>query len=131
MPASYRLFVVLDRDYGPRLTELAQSGPVWIVDTPANRNAARRIWNAAVPGTFESVTTFTFGEGSSFEDVLINELPTIAEHHGLYSGNPPYTMMEVIGTEISEKIKDALARFGFDQFEPTPLGFRAIRSFAD
>ena len=41
MAEAYRVFVVLDRDYGERLLELARSGPVWIVDTPQNRAVAR------------------------------------------------------------------------------------------
>src|SRR5579864_1406303 len=30
----YRVFVVLDREYAERLSEVAAAGPVWIVDTP-------------------------------------------------------------------------------------------------
>lgn len=124
----YRVFVVVDRDYGQGLAELAQRGPVWIVDTPANRPVAAQIW-AAEPkrSHLEGVTTFKFREGSSPEDILVDELHTIDDHHGTSSANPPYTIVEVIGTGISDRIKDELGEFGFDQFEPTPQGFRAIR----
>jgi hypothetical protein len=46
MTEPYRVFVVVDREYGERLAELAQTGPVWIVDTPANRSVAQQIWAA-------------------------------------------------------------------------------------
>jgi hypothetical protein len=46
MAEAYRVFVVLDRDYGERLLELARSGPVWIVDTPQNRAVAQNLWAA-------------------------------------------------------------------------------------
>jgi len=128
MAGPYRVFVVLDRDYGQRLDELAQNGPVWIVDTPANRAVAQQIW-AAVPNRshLEGVTTFKSPEGGSSEDILINELDTIDLHHGTYSANPPYTVVEVIGAGISDKVKESFAEFGFDQFEGTPQGFRATR----
>jgi hypothetical protein len=128
MAEPYRVFVVVDREYGQRLAELAQTGPVWIVDTAANRTVAQRIW-ATDPNRshLDGVTTFKFPEGSSSEDILINELDTIDLHHGIYSANPPYTVIEVIGTGISDNVKNSFAEFGFDQFEPTPQGFRAIR----
>lgn len=128
MSTPYRVFIVVDRDYGQRLVELAQAGPAWIVDTPANRTVAQQIW-AGEPnrGHLEGVTTFKFRDGSSSEDIVVNELDTINLHHGTYSANPPYTIIEVIGTELCDKIKGGLTEIGFDQFEPTPRGFRAIR----
>jgi hypothetical protein len=129
MSEPHRVLVVVDREYGERLAELADAGPVWIVDTPVNRVVAQRIW-AANPNRshLESVTTFKFGEVSSSEDAVINELETIDLHHGTYSANPPYTVLEVIGTGISPRIKAALAQFGFNEFHQTSQGFRAVRS---
>jgi hypothetical protein len=75
----------------------------------------------------EGVTIFKTRDDSSPEDTLIQELQTIDLHHGVYSANPPYTVLEVIGTGISDRVKGKFAEFGFDQFEPTSQGFRAIR----
>lgn len=124
----YRVFVVVDRDYGPRLAELSQAGPVWIVDTPANRTVAQQIW-AADPDRshLEGVTTFKFGESSSPEDILINELNTIELHHGACSADPPFTVLEVIGTAITARLRHELSQFGFDEFRETAQGFRALR----
>ncbi len=128
MPEPYRVFVVVDREYGERLVELAQTGPVWIVDTPGNRNVAQQIW-ASNPNRshLDGVTTFKFGEGSSSEDILANQLDTIDLHHGTYSANPPYTVIEVIGTGISARLMAELSPFGFDEFQETSQGFRAVR----
>jgi hypothetical protein len=128
MAEAYRIFVVLDRDYGEGLSTLVQTGPVWIVDTPLNRAAAQACWSANPNHNhLNGVTTFRFGTESSPEDILINELDTIDLHHGTYSANPPYTVIEAIGTSISEKLKSKLSEFGFNQFEATPQGFRALR----
>src|SRR4051812_24694841 len=105
MAGAYRVFVVLDRDYGERVSDLTQAGPVWIVDTPSNRAAAQRFW-ADNPNSFDldGVTTFKFAEDSSPEDVLIDEVDTIDLHHGVHSANPPYMVIEAIGASINEKL---------------------------
>ena len=128
MPDAYRVFVVLDREYGDRLSELAQTGPVWIVDTPLNRTAAQKIW-AIDPNRshLDGVTTFKTGDDSSPEDGLINELDTIDLHHGTYSADPPYTVLEVIGAEMTERVKMGLSEFGFNEIQTTAEGFRAVR----
>jgi hypothetical protein len=128
MAEAYRVLVVLDRDYGEGLSTLVQRGPVWIVDTPSNRAAAEKIW-AADPNRshLDGVTTFKFGADRSPEDIFINELETIDLHHGIYSANPPYTVIEAIGTGISEKLEGKLSELGFNQFEATAQGFRALR----
>jgi hypothetical protein len=124
----YRVSIVLDREYGDCLTRLVEKSPVWIVDTPQNRSVAQAIWSANPSRShLEGVTTFKTRDGSSPEDALIEQLKTIDLHHGVYSANPPYTIVEVIGTSISDRVKTNFAEFGFDQFELTPQGFRAIR----
>jgi hypothetical protein len=127
MSDAYRVFVVLDREYGKRLSEPAAKGPVWIVDSPVNRAEAEQLWSARPTYThLDAVTTFK-SDCSSPEETLINELDTIDEHHGNYSADPPYTILEVIGTTATEKVKAKLGRFGFNEFEPIPNGFRAVR----
>lgn len=132
MTEPYRVFVVVDRDYGQHLTELSEMGPVWIADTPANRSVAQQIW-AAHPNRshLEGVTTFKVAEGTSSEDMLINKLGTIDLHHGTYSANPPYTVLDVIGTAITARLKAELGEYGFDDFQETTHGFRAVRPIPD
>jgi hypothetical protein len=101
---------------------------VWIVDTPQNRAVAQNLW-AANPNRnhLEGVTTFKAGQDCPSEETLINELDTIDLHHGSYSADPPYTVLEVIGTPISERLKDELSHYGFNKFQPTGEGFRTLR----
>jgi hypothetical protein len=128
MAEAYRVFVVVDREYGERLSELGRTGPVWIVDTPSNRAAAQKLWAAHPEGShLDGITTFKTSDNSSPEEILINELNTIDLHHGPYSADPPYTVLEVIGAAISERVKTELSHFGFDEFQATLQGFRAAR----
>jgi hypothetical protein len=124
----HRVFVVLDREYGERLCELAAKGPVWIVDTLTNRAVAQRIWTADPNRShLDGITTFKTADAPSPETALIDQLDTIDLHHVTYSANQPYTVLEIIGTTISERTKTELSRFGFSQFQATAEGFRAMR----
>jgi hypothetical protein len=89
---------------------------------------AQQIW-AADPNRSHlvGVTTFKIPEDSLPEDILINELDTIDLHHGTYSANPPYTVLDVIGTAMTTRLKTELAQFGFDEFQETQRGLRAVR----
>jgi hypothetical protein len=62
------------------------------------------------------ITTFKAQDSSPAEDLLLNEMETIDLHHGLYSADPPYTVLEVIGTSLSDRIKSQLSEYGFDEF---------------
>jgi hypothetical protein len=82
----YRVVVVLDREYGERLSQLVGQAPVWIIDTPTNRAEAQKIWAAdSNRSHLDGVTTFKTKSDSSSEEVLINELDTIDDHHGIYN----------------------------------------------
>jgi hypothetical protein len=122
------VFVVVDREFGARLSELEGRGAIWVVHSELNRTVAQEIWRQNPSEThLVSVTVFKSFEGCSTEDSLINELDTIDLHHGQYSADPPYTVLEVIGTPLTEKIKVKMSHFGFDHFETRDSMFRAVR----
>lgn len=126
--APYSVSVVLDRAFGSRLLEMFVLGPVWIVDSPVNRAIAKDLWAQFPTRTYlDSVTTFKAAETDSPEKMLIGNLETIDLHHGIYSADPPYTVLEVVGARLTAKIEAALADFGFNSFLVTTDGFRAIR----
>lgn len=128
MSGTYRVFIVLDKEYGERLSELNQAGPVWIVDTPRNRAAAQKIWEVAPNRShLEGVTAFKINADDSPEDNLVNELDAIDLHHGIHSANPPYTVLEAVGVQINKRLETELSKFGFNQFQSTEAGFIAVR----
>jgi|SRR5216683_2735810 len=124
----YSVYVVVDRNFGERLASLPIGVPVWIVDTPANAAVTQRLWKERPrENLLTGITTFKVSMNASPETTLIGELATIHLHHGMYSTDPPYTRIQVIGTPVSEKIKLAFAEYGFDEFSSTPEGFQANR----
>jgi hypothetical protein len=124
----YKVYVVVEREFGEQLANLAPGVPVWIVNTPPNRAVAQRLWKERNRRDhLTGITTFNDLESSSPEDLLVSELDTIDLHHGSHSANPPYTILEVLGAPLSDRIKAELSQYGFDEFQPNAEGFSAVR----
>jgi hypothetical protein len=124
----YSVSVVLDRTFGPRLRELLEAGPVWAVDSPANRDSAKRLWEEFPSRDhLDGVTIFMTGKDYSPAQMLIGQMETIDLHHGVYSADPPYTTIRIFGSELTIEVRETLAEFGFDSFKITDEGFDAVR----
>ena len=122
-----KVYVVVDPHFGEKLALLPPGSPVWIVDTPANKPVAERIWRERPDENhLDGVTTFCIYSDSPEENFL-GELGTIDLHHGPYSSDPPYRRFKVIGVPVSEKIKLATAEYGFEEFRTKGDSFAAIR----
>jgi len=126
--APYTVSIVLDHHFGQRVREVHQRGPVWAVDSLANRECAKQLWSEfPTHDHLNGVTIFKPGEGQSPEEILIDHIGTIDEHHGIYSADPPYTIISVVGGTLTPEVREALAEFGFDSFIATEMGFEATR----
>lgn len=124
----YSVSVVLDRDYGRRVRELLRLGPVWAVESPINRNIAQEIWREEPSRShLDGLTIFNVAEGSTPEQVLIGQLDDVDLHHGHCSADPPYTILRVIGAQLTDEVRGMLSELGFDAFETTDGGFEATR----
>jgi len=120
--------IIVDREFGERLASLGRGVPVWIVDTPTNEPVAQRLWNDLPKGDhLTGITTFDALEGYSPERVFLGVLDVVDLHHGPYSADPPYTVIDVVGTSLTDAIVTELKEYGFDSFEPLTNGFRATR----
>ena len=128
IPIPYKVCIVVDREFGERLAEIERSVPVWIVGTPTNKAVAQRLWKEN-PRENHLTGITTFNDGASFarEDVLVGILQTIDLHHGPYSADPPYTIIEVIGTSLRSTIEKEMSAYGFNEFKATAEGFIARR----
>jgi len=124
----YKVCVIVDREFGERLAGIESGVAVWIVDTPANKPVAKRLWKERPDEHYLTcITTFNDWNPASPEDLLIGEFDIIDLHHGSYSTATPYTIIEVFGAPLSEKIKVKLAEYGFNEFHSAATGFSAVR----
>jgi hypothetical protein len=127
--APYKVYIVVDREFGEKLAGITRDAPVWIVDTPINKTVVRRLWSDhPQQNHLTGITTFDDFESFSPEDLLLSEFDTIDLHHGVYSADPPYTVIEVVGTPLTARVKNELSEYGFNEFCAGPAGFTAERS---
>lgn len=130
--APYSVTVVLDRAYCPLLRELFQDGPVWAVDSAANRECAQQLWKEHPDRNhLDGITIFKSPEDRSPGQMLIDHMGTIDDHHGVFSADPAYTVLRVIGSGLTQEIRDLLSGIGFNVFTATDEGFQAVRPLPD
>ena len=124
----YKVRVVVDPSFGERLAQFPPGEPVWIVDSPINTPVARRLRDERVgENSLTGITTFKPGSDASPEDELVAELDTIELHHGEYSADPPYSILEIFGCSASDRVRIALADFGFYPDASTTDSVTAVR----
>jgi hypothetical protein len=110
----YKVRVVVDPTFGERLSSLPAGEPAWVIDSPLNTPVAQRLWRERKDENhLTGITTFKPGPNASTEEEVIRMLDTIEDHHGEYSADPPYSILEIVGCTDSERLHSALAQFGF------------------
>jgi hypothetical protein len=115
MDDPYRVAIVVDREFGPQLDALAKRLHVWICDSPINRPAVEAIWRARGDRKYDiesGATIFNCAPDQPVEDALVNIIGAVDEHHGEYSHEPPWSVMEVIGCAPTPRVRSAFAEFG-------------------
>ena len=75
----------------------------------------------------DGITLFDSPGDHSPEQMLIDIMGTIDLHHGIYSADPPYTVIRVIGAALTSDVREVMASYGFDSFTASDDGFSAVR----
>lgn len=122
--------MIVDPNFGVRLNELPDDEPVWIIDSPVNTPIASEAWKQR-PNTnhyLTGITTFRPVAAYQPEDELIAQLRPVDIHHRSDCPDAPFSILDVLGCIPSEKVRDALAKFGLQLEQATANGFRAIRT---
>lgn len=120
--------LVVDRNYSGELTSLATDSHVWLIESPLNHDAAASYWKLHPASDVETgLTTFTAADDDTASEACLKILGTLDLHHGEYSGDPPYSVLEIVGARLSRSVKAAIEELGFSRFETTANGFRALR----
>lgn len=114
--------VVVDPDFGDRLSSLADQMPVWIAHTPPNRTVAESLLKRAD----SNITTFRV-VGDDAAEWCGSILPQVLLHHGEYSQTHTIDSIEVFGTRAVPSLRDAFSKHGFKISSKRPDGFRAVR----
>jgi hypothetical protein len=119
--------IVVDPDFGDRLTELVLRMPVWVARTSGNATAIEQLSRRFRGEQRGPLTSFVVDPGASREHWCASVLDTVDEHHGPSSQDPPCRSVEVIGTPLSPALRGICEELGFRSFQDTAAGFVATR----
>jgi hypothetical protein len=129
----HKVGLVVDREFGDRMVDLARSFHLWVVESPTNSGVVRRIWNAEARSHDDDalgsgVTSFEASESESPEEMSVRISGDLDEHHGEFAHDPPWSEIEVYGATLTESVKQAFRAIGATVFERTRDGFRCVRT---
>jgi len=117
--------IVVDPVY-PYLKELSEEMHVWAVDTPANRATTEILWKSAGPySAYRGLTVFDVNDPAATEKNCLGIIYVVDLHHGELSTGSKIDALQVVGTELTEKLREELQTYGFANFQPTKDGFVA------
>ncbi len=127
-PATERVALVVDPEFGDRATELCRRMRVWLVQSPVNTPVAQREWDTSkTHSPYSGITTFTPVADDTPAARVLRILYAVNEHHNEYSCQTPWRVLEVYGASPTEPVRAALQKLGVTRFEPFEGGFTAIR----
>jgi hypothetical protein len=116
------------------LQTTSEVAPVWVVETPDNKKACKRLWQGRPNRDHRekgAVTSYKVGDAEDRVANLLNVLPTLEEHHGAISDDqfsfPKGFTLEVIGLTPTDKVTETLREYGFSLFPEIPGGFQACK----
>src|SRR5262245_18136103 len=128
----HRVGLVVDRALGERIEELATLFHVWVVESPVNNPAIKRVREAGGPdpstepqGT--GVTSCHAAHTESTEDMAARIAADVDEHHSEFSHDPPWSEIAVFGAPLTERLRDLFMQLGATAFDSTADGFVARR----
>ena len=124
---SAEVAVILDGEFGDRLATVSSRGAVWVVGSATNQSMVEELRRGETP---YGITTFKYEPRLSGAEAFAAILPTIDEHHGSRSCDPPYQRLVVYGAGLNAAAKRALKTFDFRPEEETLDGFTAIAGSA-
>lgn len=115
-----KVALVIDRNYGDRLRDLAFRLPLWIADTPENRTAVESLTSFTHEWPHVSMTLVRVSAAPLAEEwtTLLNQIEL--QERGIDA-------IEVIGAPISISIVAAFREAGYHDVVETADGFRAKR----
>ncbi|WP_157653645.1 hypothetical protein [Burkholderia ubonensis] len=121
--------LIVDPDFGARIQEVvARVRHTWVVATPANVAVAEQIWRASPnsPGlNMEGGVTTFIQYGVNRESWCDAILDSVDDHHNSYSGDPGYSILEVYGIPLTNRLQSVLVELGFSVFTSMDYGFCA------
>ncbi|MFB1480313.1 hypothetical protein [Corallococcus sp. RDP092CA] len=125
--------IVVARDFGSRVADLARVFHVWVVESRANTPVIHGVWKsglmeAAVDPLAGGVTSFAALEGESPEAMCARIAGAVDEHHGAFAHDPPWSEIEVFGVKLTSTLRHVFDELEATACTPIQEGFVCRRS---
>ena len=130
MASAHRVAIVVDPAFGGQLSPLAKRLHVWIVRTPINEVAAEMATESQpdkIEDPLAAGATVFNPHGDTPDEWCRNILDTVEDQHGPYAHNPELSILEVIGTPLTDTLRQEFEDEEYGRFEERPDGFVAYR----
>ena len=73
-PVPKVVYIIVDREFGEKLSALEPGVSVWIVDTPTNKAVVQHLWKELPKDRPSDITTFKFVETASLSTRIKDKL---------------------------------------------------------
>jgi hypothetical protein len=125
---SHKVGIVVDRNFGDRIQQLARLFHVWVVESPSNTPVIQKVWEAQsrVPDLDilgPGVTSFGASSGETAEDMCARIASEVQVHHGEFGHDPPWAEIEIHGVQLDDRLGEVFRALGTTEFEAFPEGF--------
>lgn len=127
----YRIVLVVDEQFGSRVLELVRTAYVWLVESAENDLWAKEVWESSQDTDdplLHGLSTFKREQEEMGDALIIRLIDMIDEHHGEFAHDPEWSVIDVLGTSLSDAIQEAVVGYGVDRCETIPGGFRLHRT---
>ena len=124
----HEVAIVVDRDFGAKLSKLTQQYHVWIVESSANTPAIQDEW-AKEPGDPSTdplgpgATAFEAAPDETLQAMCARIAYQVEEHHGEHGHQPPWSEVRVLGTSLDPYLEKVFRNLGAVHFDTTRDGF--------
>jgi hypothetical protein len=106
--------IVLDPDFGERISEVGQRMAVWLTPSAENRDAAVRLRKLLENDPDAPVVSmWSEPRTGASEKEWLGILQTIEMHHGEYAAERPVTELHIFGGSPEPHVVAALHAFGY------------------
>lgn len=132
---SHKISLIVDRQFGSRIREVATTTIAWVVESPTNNRFIGAFWDDQRAGRLKvmgdaGVTSFEAKELETAEDTCERILFEIEDHHGYYATDTPWLEIDVVGAEGNTRLRRVAEQLGATSIERTKDGFTIRRSRA-
>jgi hypothetical protein len=125
---AHKVAIVVDRNFGNKLVDLARQYHVWIVESSSNTPVIRDVWasepsdpNADLLGP--GVTSFEATDNETAQAMCARISGDVEDHHGEFGHEPPWSEIEIVGAPLDPYLEGVFLEMGASHFEATPDGF--------